>query len=185
MSNHASLACGEGTAMAETRKLANALVGNASRGRLTLFATRSDACAGDNGGVTLSPGSRPARRDGALYPLAGRRRARRRIKPELEATAPPIPFWCYRVVAGAAEPWGQLRRRRACNNTVRGPCASSLSRFSRARTARAPKPRPADRPAPAAWAALRLLADVAMAGWFSLSLGAAGLQHPGEGGVPR
>ena len=57
-------------------------------------------------------------RDGALYPLAGRRRARRRIKPELEATAPPIPFWFYRVVAGAAEPWGQLRRRRACNNTV-------------------------------------------------------------------
>jgi hypothetical protein len=40
--------------------------------------------------------------------------------PELEATAPPIPFWFYRVVAGAAEPWGQLRRRRACNNTVRG-----------------------------------------------------------------
>jgi hypothetical protein len=39
--------------------------------------------------------------------------------PELEATAPPIPFWFYRVVAGAAEPWGQLRRRRACNNTVR------------------------------------------------------------------
>jgi hypothetical protein len=29
--------------------------------------------------------------------------------PELEATAPPIPFWFYRVVAGAAEPWGQLR----------------------------------------------------------------------------
>jgi hypothetical protein len=27
-------------------------------------------------------------RDGALYPLAGRRRARRRIMPELEATAP-------------------------------------------------------------------------------------------------
>ena len=23
--------------------------------------------------------------------------------PELEATAPPIPFWCYRVVAGVAE----------------------------------------------------------------------------------
>jgi hypothetical protein len=46
--------------------------------------------------------------------LAGRRRARRRIMPELEATAPPIPFWFYRVVAGAAEPWGQLRRRRAC-----------------------------------------------------------------------
>jgi hypothetical protein len=38
--------------------------------------------------------------------------------PELEATAPPIPFWFYRVVAGAAEPWGQLRRRRAYNNTV-------------------------------------------------------------------
>jgi hypothetical protein len=53
-------------------------------------------------------------RDGALYPLAGRRR----IMPELEATAPPIPFWFYRVVAGAAEPWGQLHRRRACNNTV-------------------------------------------------------------------
>jgi hypothetical protein len=31
-------------------------------------------------------------RDGALYPLAGRRRARRRIMPELEATAPPISF---------------------------------------------------------------------------------------------
>jgi hypothetical protein len=26
--------------------------------------------------------------------------------PELEATAPPIPFWFYRVVAGAAEPMG-------------------------------------------------------------------------------
>ena len=39
--------------------------------------------------------------------------------PELEATAPPIPFWFYRVVAGAAEPWGQLRRRRACNILVR------------------------------------------------------------------
>ena len=27
----------------------------------------------------------------------------------LEATAPPIPFWCYRVVAGAAELGGWLR----------------------------------------------------------------------------
>jgi hypothetical protein len=35
-------------------------------------------------------------RDGVLYPLAGRRQARRRIMPELEATAPPIPFWFYR-----------------------------------------------------------------------------------------
>jgi hypothetical protein len=39
--------------------------------------------------------------------------------PSWEATAPPIPFWCYRVVAGAAEPGGWLRRRRACNILVR------------------------------------------------------------------
>jgi hypothetical protein len=38
----------------------------------------------------------------------------------IAAAAPPILFWFYRVVAGAAEPWGQLRRRRACNNTVMG-----------------------------------------------------------------
>jgi hypothetical protein len=42
-------------------------------------------------------------RDGALYPLACGCRAPRRIMPELEATAPPIPFWFYRGVAGAAE----------------------------------------------------------------------------------
>ena len=30
-------------------------------------------------------------------------RALRRIMPELSATAPPIPVWCYRVVASAAE----------------------------------------------------------------------------------
>jgi hypothetical protein len=52
--------------------------------------------------------------------------------PELEATASPIPFWFYRVVAGAAEPWGQLRRRRACNNTVRGGTAPlALDEFGR------------------------------------------------------
>jgi len=45
---------------------------------------------------------------------------------ELEATARPIPFWFYRVVAGAAEPWGQLRRRRAYNNTVRGTSLCAL-----------------------------------------------------------
>ena len=39
---------------------------------------------------------------------------------EGEATAPPIPIWCDRVVAGAAELWGRLRRRRACNTAVRG-----------------------------------------------------------------
>ena len=58
-------------------------------------------------------------------------RARRRIVPELAATAPPIPVWCYRVVAGAAEPWGQRRRRRAGNNALRGgprPRVSSRER---------------------------------------------------------
>jgi len=44
-----------------------------------------------------------------LYPLARGGRAPRRILPELEATAPPIPIWRYRVVAGADEPWGRLR----------------------------------------------------------------------------
>jgi hypothetical protein len=39
-------------------------------------------------------------RDGALYPLARGCRAPRRIMPELEATAPPIPFWFYRVSGG-------------------------------------------------------------------------------------
>jgi len=58
-------------------------------------------------------------RDGALYPLARGGRARRRIVPELEATAPAIPFWFYRVVAGAAELGGRLRQQGACNNAVR------------------------------------------------------------------
>jgi hypothetical protein len=52
-------------------------------------------------------------------PLARGCRALRRIMPELSATAPPIPVWCYRVVASAAELGGYLRRRRACNNAVR------------------------------------------------------------------
>ncbi len=59
-------------------------------------------------------------RERGLYPLARGCRAPRRIMPEREATALPIPIWCYRLVAGAAEPWGQLRRRRACNTAVRG-----------------------------------------------------------------
>jgi len=36
--------------------------------------------------------------------LARGRRAPRRIEQDLAATPPPIPFWFYRVVAGAAEP---------------------------------------------------------------------------------
>ena len=59
-------------------------------------------------------------RDRGLYPLARGCRAPRRILAEGEATAPPIPIWCDRVVAGAAELWGRLRRRRACNTAVRG-----------------------------------------------------------------
>jgi adenylylsulfate kinase-like enzyme len=38
--------------------------------------------------------------------------------PELEATAPAIPFWFYRVVAGAAELGGWLRQQGARNNTA-------------------------------------------------------------------
>ena len=55
-------------------------------------------------------------RDGGLYPLARGCRARSRIMPERETTAPPIPVWHYRVVAG--ELGGCLPRRRACNNAV-------------------------------------------------------------------
>jgi hypothetical protein len=67
-----------------------------------------------------------------LYPLARGCRAPCRIKPELEATAPAIPFWFYRVVAGAAELGGCLRRRRACNDAVRSQRWPS-SLWSRAR----------------------------------------------------
>jgi len=45
----------------------------------------------------------------SLYPLARGCRAPRRIMPALEATAP-IPFWCYRVLAGAAELGGWRRQ---------------------------------------------------------------------------
>jgi hypothetical protein len=73
-----------------------------------------------------------------FIPWRGGCRARRRIMPELEATAPPIPFWFYRVVAGAAEPWGQLRRRRACNNTVRGHCDYAFSHLQNSRSGTLP-----------------------------------------------
>ena len=59
------------------------------------------------------------------------RRARRRIMPERETTAPPIPVWHYRVVAG--ELGGCLRRRRACNNAVsRVTCFTTIGPTSRA-----------------------------------------------------
>ena len=69
-------------------------------------------------------------RGGALYPLARGRRAPRRI--ERRPRRRRFPFWFYRVVAGAAEPWeprGQLRRRRACNTTVRGLRRVLAARF--------------------------------------------------------
>ena len=66
------------------------------------------------------------------------RRIKRRIMPELAATAPPIPFWFYRVVAGATEePWGQLRRRRASNSMVRGRVRPLYPFRARARRSRA------------------------------------------------
>ena len=46
--------------------------------------------------------------------------------PELEATAPAIPFWFYRVVAGAAELGGWLRQQGARNNTARARLYHSL-----------------------------------------------------------
>src|ERR1039458_7125881 len=74
-------------------------------------------------------------RDGALYPLARGCRAPRRIMPELEATAPAIPFWFYRVVAGAAELGGWLRQQGARNNTARAPPLTDLAVVTRAREA--------------------------------------------------
>ncbi len=62
----------------------------------------------------------------------------------------------------AAEPWGQLRRRRACNTTVGGERTPySLPPRARARRARR-RLRRAERPARAAWGAQRLLAAVAI-----------------------
>ena len=55
-----------------------------------------------------------------LYPLARGCRAPRRKQPELAATAPAIPVWRYRLVAGAAELGGSVADRGACNNVVRG-----------------------------------------------------------------
>ena len=45
---------------------------------------------------------------------------RRAGSPELAATAPAIPAWRYRLVAGAAELGGSVADRGACNNAVRG-----------------------------------------------------------------
>ena len=59
-------------------------------------------------------------RDHCLYPLARGCRAPRRMTPELAATAPAIPVWRYRLVAGAAELGGSVAARGACNNAVRG-----------------------------------------------------------------
>ena len=53
-----------------------------------------------------------------LYPLARGCRAPRRMTPELAATAPAIPVWRYRLVAGAAELGGSVADRGACNNAV-------------------------------------------------------------------
>ena len=41
------------------------------------------------------------------------------MTPELAATAPAIPVWRYRLVAGAAELGGSVGDRGACNNAVR------------------------------------------------------------------
>jgi hypothetical protein len=49
--------------------------------------------------------------------------------PELEATAPAIPFWFYRVVAGAAELGGWLRQQGARNNTARVSAVCALQDF--------------------------------------------------------
>jgi hypothetical protein len=46
--------------------------------------------------------------------------------PELEATAPAVPFWFYRVVAGAAELGGWLRQQGARNNTAITPSVAIL-----------------------------------------------------------
>ena len=46
-----------------------------------------------------------------LYPLARGCRAPRRMTPELAATAPAIPVWRYRLVAGAAELGGSVADR--------------------------------------------------------------------------
>jgi hypothetical protein len=43
------------------------------------------------------------------------------MTPELAATAPAIPVWRYRLVAGAAELGGGFADRGACNNAVRVP----------------------------------------------------------------
>ena len=42
------------------------------------------------------------------------------MTPERAATAPAIPVWRYRLVAGAAELGGSVADRGACNNAVRG-----------------------------------------------------------------
>ena len=55
-----------------------------------------------------------------LYPLARGCRVPRRMRPELAATAPAIPVWRYRLVAGAAELGGSVADRGACNTAVRG-----------------------------------------------------------------
>ena len=57
----------------------------------------------------------------------------RRIRPERAATAPPIPVWRYRLVPGAAELSGRLRRRRAGNTAVRVRVTHLRAVSSRAR----------------------------------------------------
>ena len=58
----------------------------------------------DDGLRTCARSRFPGWRVGALYPLARGCRAPRRMRP----LAPPIPFWCYRVVAGAPRRRGRF-----------------------------------------------------------------------------
>ncbi len=68
-----------------------------------------------------------------LYPLARGCRAPRRMTPERAATAPAIPVWRYRLVAGAAELGGSVADRGACNNAVREAAFYLCAPFPRAR----------------------------------------------------
>ena len=55
------------------------------------------------------------------------------MRPELAATAPAIPVWRYRLVAGAAELGGSVADLGACNNAVRGAALPFCAAFPRAR----------------------------------------------------